>query len=166
MDELVPIIMGSSSDFKFAKDIGAALEKFGITYEYRVASAHKSTNYLLDIIKEYDNSGKRVVYIAIAGMSNALGGMLDSNTNNPVITCPPYSDKFSGADIYSSLRMPSGVAATVILSPKNAALAAAKIFALNDGEIKNKVVSYKTGFLETIKGNDSKFKGKKVSELE
>ncbi len=166
MNEFVAIVMGSKSDFGFAKKIGETLEKFGVGYEYRIASAHKATEYALDLVRQYDSSDKSVVYIAVAGRSNALCGVLDANTTRPVITCPPYSDKFGGGDIYSSLRMPSGVACTVIIDPKAAALAAAKIFSLSNPEIKKNIEEYKKAFTESIKSDDEEFKGKKVSELE
>jgi len=152
---IVPIIMGSKADLEFAKKIGAELEKFGLKSQYRVASAHKATEFALEIVRKYDSEEDKVVYIAVAGRSNALCGVIDANTNNPVITCPPYSDKFGGADIFSSIRMPSGVAPLIIAEPKNAALAAAKIFALSDEIVKQKVAEYKSGFTEAIKRDDS-----------
>ena len=97
------------------------LEDFGIEYKLRISSAHKTPRNILDILEEYKD--ERIVYIAVAGRSNALSGFVDANTIKPVIACPPYSDKFSGGDIYSSLRMPSAVAPMVVLEPDNAALA-------------------------------------------
>ena len=69
---------------------------------------------LLDVLAEYEASGEVGVYITVAGRSNALSGMADANVTAPVIACPPYSDKYGGADLYSSLRMPSGVAPAVV----------------------------------------------------
>ncbi len=65
--------------------------------------------------------------------------MVDGQVSAPVIACPPLSDSFGGADIFSSLRMPSGVAPAVILDPAGAALFAAKIFGLTDPAIRQKV---------------------------
>jgi len=126
----VIIIMGSSSDREHADKIRSHLTEWGIAVEMRVASAHKSARHLLDLLQSYEAAGGPRVYIAIAGRSNALGGMVDANVSAPVITCPPYSDRFAGADLYSSLRMPSGVSPMVVLEPENAALAAAKIIGL------------------------------------
>ena len=106
----VVILMGSKSDLPFVEKIASALDGFGIAHEQRVASAHKSARYLLDLLTEYEASGTVGVYITVAGRSNALSGMADANVTAPVIACPPYSDKFGGADLYSSLRLPSGVA--------------------------------------------------------
>ena len=166
MNAIIPILMGSKSDYKFAKKIGQTLEELSIPYEYRVASAHKSTQYLLNLIKEYDSTGKQIIYIAVAGRSNALSGVLDANTTNPVITCPPYSEKFSGADIYSSLRMPSGLSATTILEPEGAALAAAKTLALANPSLVNKLQAYKEKYHKRILDDDQSLKGKTVNELD
>jgi 5-(carboxyamino)imidazole ribonucleotide mutase len=72
----------------------------------------------------------------------------------PVIACPPYSEKFSGADIYSSLRVPSGVGSLVILEPEGAALAAAKLLALVDGEVAKRVREYQLQKKKEIHGAD------------
>ena len=93
-------------------------------------------------VKEYEK--ENVVFITIAGMSNALSGFADAQTHCPVIACPPYSDKFGGADIFSSLRMPSGVAPLTVLSPENAAFAAAKIFGLTNPAVQEKIIAYQT----------------------
>jgi 5-(carboxyamino)imidazole ribonucleotide mutase len=93
-----------------------------------------------NLIKEYEKGN--VVFITIAGMSNALSGFTDAQTYCPVIACPPYSDKFGGGDVFSSLRMPSGVAPLTVLSPENAALAAAKIFGLSNQKIQQKIVEF------------------------
>lgn len=128
----VPIIMGSRSDLDHAQAIVAGLETFGIPSEIRVASAHKAARYLLDLLATYEDDPRPKVYITVAGRSNALSGMVDAHVSAPVIACPPYSDRFGGADLFSSLRMPSGVAPAVVLEPKGAALLAAKILSLAD----------------------------------
>ncbi|MBR9707006.1 MAG: AIR carboxylase family protein [Candidatus Diapherotrites archaeon] len=166
MNEFVPILMGSKGDFKFAKKIGETLEKFGVNYEYRVSSAHKTTDELLTAVKQYDASDKKLVYIGVAGRSNALGGVLEANTQNPVINCPPYSDKFGGGDIYSSLRMPSGMGCTICMEAANAAYAAVKIFALNNPELREKVKAYQQDFKNKVNNADAELKGKKVSEIQ
>jgi len=140
----VVIVMGSKSDLDFAERIGSFLEKFGVEFVYRIASAHKTPEKLLEILREYND----VVYITVAGRSNALSGFVDANTLCPVIACPPYSNKFGGMDILSSLRMPSGVSPMVVLEPKNAALSAVKILALRKEGLKTLL----EGFQNKIKG--------------
>lgn len=140
MNRKVVIIMGSKVDLDWANQIVAVLKGFGIESITRIASAHKVPLKCYELIKHYEK--ENVVFITIAGMSNALSGFTDAQTHCPVIACPPYSDKFGGADVYSSLRMPSGVAPLTILSPENAALAAAKIIGLSNPEIQKKISEY------------------------
>jgi 5-(carboxyamino)imidazole ribonucleotide mutase len=138
----VAIIMGSDRDLDFCREIGKYLKVLGVDYEFRVASAHKTPEKVLAIIKEFE--AEKVVYITVAGRSNALSGFIDANTAKPVIACPPYTQKFSGADIYSSLRMPSGIGSTVTLEPEGAAIAAAKIFAVEDKELEQRIRDYQS----------------------
>src|SRR6185369_954751 len=96
----VIILMGSKADLGHAEKIAAVLRQFDLPVTLRIASAHKIPRVLLDAIEQYDRAGEPLVYIAIAGRSNALSGVLDWATLNPVITCPPPSDSFGGADIF------------------------------------------------------------------
>ena len=73
----------------------------------------------------------------------------------PVIACPPYSDRFGGADLFSSLRMPSGIAPLVVLSPSGAALAAAKIFAVHDPDIRERIHALQVAGAERIVADDA-----------
>ncbi|HOK60213.1 MAG: AIR carboxylase family protein [Tenuifilum sp.] len=140
MNRKVVIIMGSKADLDWANQIVNVLKGFGIESVTRIASAHKVPLKCYELIKHYEK--ENVVFITIAGMSNALSGFTDAQTHCPVIACPPYSDKFGGADVYSSLRMPSGVAPLTILSTENAALAAAKIIGLSNPDIQKKIAEY------------------------
>ena len=154
MSGRVVILMGSKSDLPHVREITSQLEDFAVPYGLRVASAHKSVRHLLGILDEYGDGSEPLVYIAVAGRSNALGGMVDANTVYPVITCPPVSSAFGGADIYSSLRMPSGVAPMVVLDPKGAALAAAKVLALTDAVLAARVTAFQSEMTATIVSAD------------
>ncbi len=138
---LVILILGSPADCDFAAKITAALDDFGIPHVTRIASAHKVPRYLLDLLAEYEADPQPKAYITVAGRSNALSGMVDASVAAPVIACPPYSDKFGGADVYSSLRTPSGVAPAVVLEPDNAALFAAKILGVSDVPLRERVLA-------------------------
>ena len=127
------IVMGSERDLDFSREIAKYLKLLGVSYEFRVASAHKTPEKVIEIIKEFEN--EKLVYVAVAGRSNALSAFIDGNTSKPVIACPPYSEKFGGADIISSLRVPSGIGSVVTIEPEGAAIAVAKIFALGDSEM-------------------------------
>ena len=146
------IIMGSKSDLEWCGKITENLDKLGVESILRVASAHKVPMKCYEIIKKYEK--EEVVFITIAGRSNALSGFADAQTWCPVIACPPYSEKFSGADIYSSLRMPSFVAPMTVLEPANAALAAAKILAMSDDSVRKKIKAYQKKTKDTLEKDD------------
>ena len=151
MKEVV-IIMGSKSDLEWSKTIAEKLATFEIKSTLHIASAHKVPLKCYELIKTYEK--KDVVFITVAGRSNALSGFTDAQTFCPVIACPPYSDKFGGADIYSSLRMPSGVAPLTILEPENAALGAAKIIGLSNKKVQEKIKEYQCGLREKLEKDD------------
>ncbi|MCS7124331.1 MAG: AIR carboxylase family protein [Candidatus Bathyarchaeota archaeon] len=156
----IVILMGSERDLDFAKEIGKHLQAFNLAYEFRVASAHKTPEKVLKILREYEN--ENVVYITVAGRSNALSAFVDANTTKPVIACPPYSEKFAGADIYSSLRVPSGIGSVVIIEPEGAAIAAAKILALMDKKLEERLEAYQKAKKEEIEKADESVKGSKT----
>jgi phosphoribosylaminoimidazole carboxylase PurE protein len=136
---LVVILMGSKADMEHCKKISDACKEFGIETAMRVGSVHKTAEHALAILREYEADTRPKVYITVAGRSNALSGFTDGFVSAPVIACPPPSDSFGGADIYSSLRMPSGIAPAVVLEPVNAALLAAKIIGLLDESVREQV---------------------------
>jgi len=136
---LAIIIMGSPTDREFTEQITQALDVYDIPWELRIASAHKTPAYLLQMLTEYEQRPQAKVFITVAGRSNALSGMVDAAVQSPVIACPPYSSKFAGADIFSSFRTPSGVAPALVLEPKNAALLAAKILGLASPPLRERV---------------------------
>ena len=148
------IVMGSDRDLDFSRDIAKYLKLLGVAYEFRVASAHKTPLAVLDIIKEFET--EKVVYISVAGRSNALSAFMDGNTTKPVIACPPYSDKYGGSDIYSSLRVPSGIGTVLTIETEGAAIAAAKILALEDSEILSNIKNYQDSKRKDLeKANES-----------
>ena len=148
------IVMGSERDLDFCREIAKYLKLLNVDYEFRVASAHKTPQKVLEILKEFEK--KKVVYITVAGRSNALSAFTDGNTVKPVIACPPYSEKYGGADIYSSLRVPSGIGSVVTIEPEGAAIAAAKILALQDTVLESKIKDYQEGKKRELeKANES-----------
>jgi len=140
MKDKAVILMGSERDLEFCREIARYLKTLELDYVFRIASAHKTPEKVLEVLKEYERD--KVVYITVAGKSNALSAFVDANTTKPVIACPPYSEKFGGADIYSSLRVPSGIGSVVTIEPEGAAIAAAKIFAVEDQELAKRVREY------------------------
>lgn len=146
---MVIIILGSETDLLWGEKIKKSLYDFGINAKMHIASAHKTPGHLMKIMARYTKD-KPGVYICVAGRSNALGGFVDANTVYPVINCPPPADKYAGMDILSSLRMPTGVACMTVLECNQAALAAAKILANTDNNIRKKVTDYQKGTQKKI----------------
>jgi 5-(carboxyamino)imidazole ribonucleotide mutase len=153
------IIMGSERDLEFCRDIAKHLKTLGVEYEFRVASAHKTPLKVLDILKEFE--AEKVVYITVAGRSNALSAFVDANSSKPVVACPPYSDKFGGADVYSSLRVPSGIGLVVTIEPEGAAIATAKIFGIEDKVLEKRVKDFQTEKRKDIEKADETIKNMK-----
>ena len=127
----VGILLGSKSDEEHAKKIKAALSKYGIAnVEVHVCSAHKSTKYALDVLASLTQWPTCKAIVAVAGRSNGLGPVAGANTPIPVINCPPASDASTlSNDVWSSLRLPSGIGCPTILGPENAAQSVAQIVA-------------------------------------
>ncbi|WP_456370416.1 5-(carboxyamino)imidazole ribonucleotide mutase [Geoglobus sp.] len=150
------ILMGSKSDLDYGRKVAEKLEFFGIDSVLRIASAHKTPEKALEILREYESED--VVFVTIAGRSNALSGFVDANTTKPVIASPPVSEKFAGMDVLSSINMPSGVAPMLVLYAENAALAVAKIFAVKSEDVRRKVIEYQRVKKDEIYRADEKAK--------
>ncbi len=136
----VGIIMGSASDAPHVDRIAKALSGYGVPSRRHVASAHKTPLFALQKVQQLDNMLGRVVYITTAGRSNALSAFVDAATANPVIASPVIGSTWAGMEVLSSLALPGGVASMVVLEPENAALAAAKILAVDDTVVYGRVV--------------------------
>ena len=122
------LIMGSTSDEPHAKKITDKLDDYGIAWEQHVASAHKQPLKVLQIL-ETNKDGEDIVYVTIAGRSNALSGFVAANSEFPTLGCPPFSDKADMLiNIHSTLQMPSNTPVLTIIDPGNCALAVKRIF--------------------------------------
>ena len=140
---MVIIIMGSKNDMQYCEPILETLHQFNTDVKIHISSAHKTPEHLLKILTTYEALDIPKVYITVAGRSNALSGFVDGVVNAPVIACPPLSNNYETVDIFSSLRMPSGICPAVIIDPKNAALMAIKILSLNNKSLKQQLIEYK-----------------------
>jgi len=156
---LIVILMGSRADEPHCQKIVQAARSFGLEAVLRVGSAHKTAEHVLEMLHQYEADPRPKVYITVAGRSNALSGFTDGAVTAPVIACPPSSDSFGGADVYSSLRMPSGVGPAVVLEPANAALLAAKILALADPSLRARISAYQRENAEKIFQDDQTLGG-------
>jgi phosphoribosylaminoimidazole-succinocarboxamide synthase len=131
IDKSVIIISGSVSDRNHCIKIQDKLKEKGIYSIIYHCSAHKDTKGVLDIINKYENQNRNLCYVTVAGMSNALSGVVSCNTRFPVIGCPPFSDKTDMlVNMNSTLQCPSNVPVMAIFSPGNVSLAISKIFNL------------------------------------
>ncbi|PKP53135.1 MAG: 5-(carboxyamino)imidazole ribonucleotide mutase [Bacteroidetes bacterium HGW-Bacteroidetes-1] len=139
---LVSIIMGSDSDLPVMKDASVSLEKFGIGYEIRVVSAHRTPEYMVQFAKEAAQRGIAVI-IAGAGGAAHLPGMVASLTPLPVIGVPvKSSNSIEGIDsLLSIVQMPKGipVATVAINGAANAGILAARIIGTFNPEVQKKM---------------------------
>ncbi len=155
---LVVILMGSKADEAHCQKIAEAARGFALDPVLRIGSAHKTAERVLHMLREYEADPRPKVYVTVAGRSNALSGFTDGVVTAPVIACPPSSETFGGADVFSSLRMPSGIAPAVVLEPANAALLAAKILGLADPAVRAKVMEFQKKQAEKILDDDRSVK--------
>ena len=131
LDRIVIILSGSPSDAWHCEKIEKCLRDNNIYSRTYYCSAHKNTRGVLDILEDYELTGKKIIYVTVAGMSNALSGVATCNSKFPVIACPPFKDAMDmQTNIHSTLQMPSKVPVMTILSPGNVALSIRKIFNL------------------------------------
>ncbi|KAG9282748.1 hypothetical protein AMEX_G1441 [Astyanax mexicanus] len=128
----VVVLMGSTSDMAHCERIRKACSSYGIPCHLRVTSAHKGPDETLRIKAEYEGDGVPTIFVAVAGRSNGLGPVMSGNTAYPVINCPPVTPDWGAQDVWSSLRMPSGLGCSTVLSPDAAAQHAAQILGLTD----------------------------------
>jgi 5-(carboxyamino)imidazole ribonucleotide mutase len=128
--------MGSNSDLAFAQKIVDGLAQYSIPCDMRIASAHRTPEYLLKILREYYATGAEIVAITIAGLSDALSGVVAAQRLFPVIACPPDVEKYDYPKVFSSAFTPSDVPVAFVNDPTKAANFAAQIFALSNPKLK------------------------------
>ena len=144
MTPVVGIIMGSDSDLPVMKKAAEMLDQLKVPYELTIVSAHRTPDRLTDYAKSAAGKGLKVI-IAGAGGSAHLPGMVAAQTVLPVIGVPVQTKALGGVDsLYSIVQMPSGipVATVAINGGKNAGILAAKILAVSDPEILEKLKNY------------------------
>ena len=128
-EKKVVILYGSQKDETFINNICFNLNKFNIEFSKYEASAHKKPHILLKVLDKYKDH--KLVWITVAGRSNALSGVVAAQTEQPCIACPPFQDKVDMlTNVHSSLQMPSSVPVMTVLDPYNAVLAANRILEL------------------------------------
>lgn len=139
----VAVLMGSKSDMEAMKGASETLEKFGIEYEVKIMSAHRNPDKVAKFASNAHNEGYSAI-IAGAGYAAHLAGVIASHTILPVLAVPLDSSPLSGLDsLYATVMMPSGIPVAVFTvgkaGAKNAAIFAAEMLAVSDGNIAGKI---------------------------
>lgn len=155
---LVAIVMGSASDKDVMSEAGHALAELGIPFEAHVMSAHRTPDRVHDYVKGAYENGIRV-FIAGAGKSAHLAGVVASLTCLPVIGVPMQTSDLGGLDsLLSTVQMPPGipVGTTAIgkAGARNAGLLAASILAVHNEELYRKLKEFRTSMASKISKED------------
>ena len=149
----VSIIMGSDTDLPTMKDTAKTLEEFGIQYEVKILSAHRTPHQLKEYIKQAEETGTEV-FIAAAGGAAHLAGVVAAYTTLPVIGVPMDSPLMGFDSILSMLQMPPGIPVGVMSKgswgAKNAAIFATQILSLKYPELKEKLKQYKQKMANSV----------------
>ena len=162
----VAVIMGSDSDFKVVQKAVLKLKEFGVPYEVRVMSAHRTPDEAAEFSKNAKSEGFGVI-IAAAGMAAHLGGVLAAHTTLPVIGIPIKAAAFDGMDaLLATVMMPPGIpVATVgVDGAANAAILAVEMVALSDDSLSEKLEEMKKTMAEAVREKDEMIK-RKACEL-
>ena len=156
----VGIVMGSDSDMPVMAKAAEMLDKFGISYEMTIISAHREPDVFFEYAKSAESKGFKVI-IAGAGMAAHLPGMCAAIFPMPVIGIPMHTTSLGGKDsLYSIVQMPSGipVATVAINGGANAGILAAKILSTSDSELLAKVKAYAASLKEGVEKKDARLK--------
>jgi len=149
---VVSIVMGSESDWPVLEQGAKVLKEFGLSYEVRVLSAHRSPSHLRRYVEEVQRRGAKV-FIAGAGGAAHLAGVVAAHTPLPVVGVPIETKSLKGLDsLLSTVQMPKGVpvATVAVGSGYNAALLAAQILAVSDRALQRKLSAFKRGLATKV----------------
>ncbi len=157
---VVGIVMGSDSDWPLVQKACATLASFGVAYETRVISAHRTPDVALEYSRTAEARGLKVI-IAAAGGAAHLGGVLAAATVLPVIGIPVAGGALNGLDaLYATVQMPSGVPVATVAcgsaGPTNAALLAVQILGTADAGLRAKFKAYKETLKEKVAAADAR----------
>jgi 5-(carboxyamino)imidazole ribonucleotide mutase len=140
----IVVFIGSKSDQDFASRIKNFLEanQFPVPCQFIVASAHRTPKRVLTEIEQLEESEEPIVIITVAGLSDALSGMVAGSSRFPVIACPPDIEELVGVKFFSSAMTPKGVAVACVPKPENAALSAVKMLSLSDETLRSQLETF------------------------
>lgn len=148
------IFMGSESDHAVMRETENVLDEFGVGYELKVSSAHRSPKRTISFAEKAARNGTKVI-IAGAGAAAHLAGVIAAHTTLPVIGVPVDSSPFKGMDsLLSTLQMPAGVPVATMAVGKagarNAGIMAVQILALADSRLRAKLGRYKNKLAKAV----------------
>ena len=152
MKPWVCIVMGSDSDAEVMAQACTALDDFGVGYEMKVASAHRSPERAKNVINDAERDGA-AVFIAGAGMAAHLPGVVASFTTRPVIGVPLAGSALQGVDaLYAVVQMPPGipVATVAIGGARNAGILAAQIIGVSDAMVAEKLAANRVSMADAV----------------
>jgi 5-(carboxyamino)imidazole ribonucleotide mutase len=143
----ISILMGSESDLETVNETISVLKDFKINFQAKVLSAHRTPKEVAQYVQKASKSGTKI-FIAAAGMSAALAGVVAAHTTLPVIGIPIETKNLKGIDsLLSTVQMPAGIPVACMAigkaGAKNAALFALEILGVSDTKIKTKLINYK-----------------------
>lgn len=158
----VGLVMGSDSDFNVMEDTIKVLREFGVPFEVKVSSAHRTLHRTLNWVQEFEQQGGRVI-VAAAGMAAHLPGVIAGSTTLPVIGIPVRSGALEGVDaLYAIVQMPPGIpVATVgINAGKNAGLLAVQMLANSEERLKEALKNYRLKMAQGVEEKDQAIQAK------
>ena len=169
MSTSIAILMGSDSDLDIMREAGKVLESFGVSYDMKVLSAHRSPALVSKYVQQASKSGTKI-FIAGAGGSAHLAGVIAAQTTLPVIGVPIQTQLAGGLDsLLSTVQMPSGIpVATVAIGKSgaaNAGILAVQMLALSDSKLQGKLREHKKSLVRSVQAKNEKLKselGKKT----
>jgi phosphoribosylaminoimidazole carboxylase PurE protein len=159
--------MGSDTDFPVMSEAAKTLEKFGIPYEMEVLSAHRTPDRAHEYADSAAGRGLKVI-IAAAGAAAHLAGVMAACTTLPVIGVPMATTSLNGLDaLLSTVQMPAGIPVATMAIDKagavNAAIFAAEILGIGDGDIAGKLVQHKEDLVKSVAEKNARLQ-KQISE--
>jgi 5-(carboxyamino)imidazole ribonucleotide mutase len=158
-DPTVLIVMGSDSDLPTMEEAAKVLTEFGVPFEMRISSAHRSPERTAKLAAEAAGRGVQLI-IAAAGMAAHLAGVIAAETTLPVIGVPMGGGALSGMDaLYATVQMPGGIpVATMAIGKagaKNAGLFAVQILSLSNPDLHAKFVAYRQQMAVEVEQKDA-----------
>ncbi len=130
------ILAGSDSDLPHIEKIAKALTEYAVPYRVRIMSAHKQPDQVMGLVKELNDLGGSLTYIAVAGGTDALSGMVSFHAVNPVVSCPP-----DGMNA-SCLTNPPGSSCSYIMRPDNVARHVAQTYAGVNAKFRDRLYAH------------------------